>query len=62
MNVRNGDNEMPGIPNEIMLPLLDREQTEVWKQLPKLPEANPKFDPERMGSVGTPINDPETDF
>jgi hypothetical protein len=62
MNVRNGDNEMPGIPNEIMLPLLDRDQAEVWRHLPKLPDANPKFDPERMGSVGTPINDPEIDF
>ncbi|HEX4071504.1 MAG TPA: hypothetical protein VHX68_10050 [Planctomycetaceae bacterium] len=62
MNVRNGDTEMPGIPNQIMLPLLDRDQAEVWKQLPKLPEADPRFDPERMGAVGTPINDPETEF
>jgi hypothetical protein len=62
MNVRNGDNEMPGIPDEIMLPFLDREQSDVWKHLPKLPESNPKFESERMGSVGTPINDPEIDF
>jgi len=62
MNVRNGDNEMLGIPNEVILPLLDRDQADVWKHLPKLPDANPKFDPERMGSVGTPINDPEIDF
>ncbi len=62
MAVRNGDNEMPGIPNEVILPLLDREQADVWRQLPKLPEADPQFDPERMGAVGTPINDPETNF
>jgi hypothetical protein len=62
MAVRNGDNEMPGIPDEIMLPLLDRNQAEVWRHLPKLPESNPKFDSERMGSVGTPTDDPETDF
>jgi hypothetical protein len=62
MAVRNGDNEMPGIANEVILPLLDREQADMCKHLPKLPEADPPFDPERMGAVGTPINDPETDF
>ena len=51
-----------GIPNKIILPLLEREQADVWKQLPKLPEADARFDPERMGSVGTPIDDPEIEF
>jgi hypothetical protein len=62
MAVRNGDNEMLGIPDKIILPLLEREQADVWKHLPKLPEADAPFDPERMGSVGTPINDPEFEF
>jgi hypothetical protein len=62
MAVRNGDNEILGIPDMVILPLLEREQADVWKHLPKLPEADAPFDPERMGSVGTPIDDPEFEF
>jgi hypothetical protein len=62
MAVRNGDDQMPGIPDELIVPLLDGEQAKLWKELPKHADANPRFDPDRMGSVGTPIDDPETYF
>jgi hypothetical protein len=57
--VRNGETELPPVPDHLIVPLLDREQANVWKRLPKCQQAAPAFDALRIGAVGTPVVQPE---
>ncbi len=57
LTVRNGTREVPPIPDNLIVPLLDREQTKRWEALPRNRDPNPRFQAERMGAVGTPIDE-----
>jgi hypothetical protein len=57
--VRNGDNHMPPIPDNLILPLLDPAQARLWSRLPKTQPARQSFDASRIGSIGTPTRQPD---
>jgi hypothetical protein len=57
--VRNGDNHVPPIPDNLILPLLDPAQARLWSRLPKTQPARQSFDASRIGSIGTPTRQPD---
>jgi len=54
INVRWGTRRVPAIPDEVILPLLDADQVQAWKRLPKNLETQQPFDAQRIGAIGTP--------
>jgi hypothetical protein len=54
MNVRWATRRVPPIPDEVILPLLDADQVQAWKRLPKNLETRQAFDAQRIGAIGTP--------
>jgi hypothetical protein len=57
--VRDGSREFPPVPDSLVVPLLDREQAKRWGEVLKSRDAYPRFNAGRIGSVGTPIDDPD---
>ena len=54
MAVRNGGNAVPHLPDRLIVPFLDPEQSQVWQRLPKNEDADTAFNALRIGAVGTP--------
>jgi hypothetical protein len=59
MNVRWGTRRVPPIPDEVILPLLNADQVQAWKRLPKNLETQQAFDGQRIGAIGTPNPRPD---
>ena len=59
MNARWATRRVPPIPDEVILPLLDADQVQAWKRLPKNLETQQAFDAQRIGAVGTPNPRPD---
>jgi hypothetical protein len=57
--VRNGDDHVPPIPDNLILPLLDPVQARLWSRLPKTQPARQSFDASRIGEIGTPTRQPD---
>jgi hypothetical protein len=57
--VRNGDDHVPPIPDNLILPLLDPAQAKLWSRLPKTQQARQSFDASRIGEIGTPTRQPD---
>lgn len=57
MAVRNGGNAIPALPDSRIVPALDREQIQKWRDLPKSNADGLRFDGLRIGSVGTPADE-----
>jgi hypothetical protein len=58
MAVRNGGNAVPPLPDRLIVPFLNPEQSQVWQRLPKNDEADTAFNALRIGAVGTPNEEP----
>ncbi len=57
--VRDGGREVPPVPDSLIVPLLDREQAKRWGEVLKCRDPHPRFNAGRIGSVGTPIDEPD---
>jgi hypothetical protein len=51
--------DVPAIPDNLIVPVLDGEQVKIWQRLPKNGTAHPEFDSVRIGSIGMPVLQPE---
>jgi hypothetical protein len=54
MDVRWATRRVPPIPDDFILPLLNADQAQAWKRLPKNLETRQAFDAQRIGAIGTP--------
>ncbi len=54
-----GGGEIPGLPDNLILPILDPDQVKIWRRFSRNWADRPEFKPERIGSLGTPLEQPE---
>ncbi len=58
LTVRDGGGEVPPVPDSLIVPLLDREQSKRWGEILKSRDY-PRFNAGRIGAVGMPIDEPD---
>ena len=59
VGLETGSGEIPGVPDNLILPILDPDQVKIWRRFSRNWADRPQFKPERIGSLGTPLKQRE---